>query len=508
MEMTDRHLIIMRPDGKFDRISRKKRSCEVGEEIVYTEDSGINWRSPSIAGRSAIAAAVVFCLVLFASFNGKLGSPEVVAYITMDINPSVEIGIDIEETVLELRGLNEDGMALVQGIDYKGKSLVQVTEGLLDEAEQGPLASGEADIVIASTVVASGTKMSDEAIVDKVKQQVTKHIKTTHPQQTERYQVTAIAAPKEIREAASQNDVSAGKYAMYLHAKSNGADVTLEELKKTSVMSVVKNKPEVAELIKQEPMPSKVDLKKLVEEEKSGELDKKIAEKKSSSSNSKSSTSSKTGSTTSSGNSGSKSTSTSSKPGQTDSKEKDDDKDDKDDDRKTNSSAKPGSTTGTTSGGSTKTDPKKPSTGNSNDRDDDDKDDDDKKNSTGNSKASPSEQKPGSSKPGTSSSGGNGKDDDDDDKKPATNNGKQSESSKKEEERKREEEKRLEELRKQAEEKKQQLEEESRKKQEDARKKQEEERKKQEEARKKQEEERKKQEEARKKQEQQKKDDD
>lgn len=48
MEMTDRHIVVMRSDGKFDRISRKTRACEIGEEIVYAS-SGINWRSPSVA---------------------------------------------------------------------------------------------------------------------------------------------------------------------------------------------------------------------------------------------------------------------------------------------------------------------------------------------------------------------------------------------------------------------------------------------------------------------------
>ncbi|WP_051570389.1 anti-sigma factor domain-containing protein [Paenibacillus ehimensis] len=277
MEITEKSIVVMRPDGKFERLPRKKRTCEIGEEIVYA-NSGINWRSPSVAGRSALAAAVVFGLVLFASFNGKLGSPEVVAYISMDINPSIEMGIDAKENVLELRGLNDDGTKLAQEVDYKGKSLEAVTSKLLDKAEQGPLANQEAEIVIASTVVEPKSQVSDAGIAEKLRKQVTKHIQEAHPTKVEAYQVAAFAAPQEVREVASQNGVSMGKYTVYLNAKSNGESVTLDELKRESVLQISKQKPEVAKLIQPDKLPTKADIKKMVEEEKNGELDKKLEE--------------------------------------------------------------------------------------------------------------------------------------------------------------------------------------------------------------------------------------
>lgn len=278
MEVSDKSIIVMRPDGKFERVSRKKRKCEIGEEITYAEP-GINWRSPSVAGRSAIAAAVIFCLVLFASFNGKLGSPEVIAYISMDINPSIEMGIDMNENVLELRGLNDDGNELVQDVSYKGEKLEAVASRLLDKAEEKSLAKGEAEIVIASTVVQENAKVSDTQLAAKLQEQVTKHIEKAHPAEASSYQVAAFAAPQEVRQAAVQNGVSMGKYTVYLNAKNSGTDVTLDELKKGSVLQLSKDKPEISKVIQKGSIPSKSDIKKLVEEEKSGQLDKKLEEK-------------------------------------------------------------------------------------------------------------------------------------------------------------------------------------------------------------------------------------
>ncbi|WP_282939582.1 anti-sigma factor domain-containing protein [Paenibacillus sp. RC67] len=280
MEMTGSSIIVMRQDGKFDKISRKNRNCEVGEEIIYA-DAGLNWRSPSVAGRSALVAAVVFCLVVFASFAGRMGSSEVVAYVSLDINPSVEMGIDEKEQVLELRGLNDDGSELIQEVSYKGKTLENVTATLLDKAEQKSLSKGEADIVIASSVVQEKSTVDDSKIAEKLRQQVSDHIKQTHPTQVSSYQVEAFAAPQEVREEANKSGVSMGKYSVYLNAKSNGVDVTIDELKKESIHQIVKNNPDnKTAIVQPDKTPTKADFKKLMDDEKSGELDKRLQEKK------------------------------------------------------------------------------------------------------------------------------------------------------------------------------------------------------------------------------------
>ncbi|NOU96319.1 protein RsgI [Paenibacillus sp. LMG 31456] len=280
MEMTDKSIIVMRQDGKFDKISRKNRTCEMGEEILYA-DAGVNWANPSVAGRSAMVAAVVFCLVVFASFAGKIGSSEVVAYVSLDINPSIEMGIDEKEQVLELRGLNDDGSELIQTVDFKGKTLEKVTASLLDKAEQKSLAKGEADIVIASSKVLDKGTVDDTKIAEKLRQQVTEHIKQTHPDQVSAYQVEAFAAPQEIRAEANKSGISMGKYSVYLNAKSNGVEVTVDDLKKESIHKIIKdNSDNKSAVIQPEKVPTKEAIKKLIEDEKSGELDKRLDEKK------------------------------------------------------------------------------------------------------------------------------------------------------------------------------------------------------------------------------------
>ncbi|MBQ3106594.1 MAG: hypothetical protein IJC51_03885 [Eggerthellaceae bacterium] len=78
------------------------------------------------------------------------------AFITLDVNPSIELALDENDIVLSARGLNDDGVAVLQGpalaekavgthskADGTGESLGSSLEGLHAEEALGSLASSE-----------------------------------------------------------------------------------------------------------------------------------------------------------------------------------------------------------------------------------------------------------------------------------------------------------------------------------------------------------------------------
>lgn len=271
MEMSDRHVIVMTPRGDFRQLPRDGRTCEIGEEILFAEPT-IRRKVPPMAKLSGLVAAVVLCIVVFAGVTDFTGKNDVVAYVSMDINPSVEIGIDNAEKVWDLRGLNDDGKQLIAGLNYKGLDMAAVAEAILQKAEQGPLAKGEGDIIIASSIVKDTKKIDDAAIADKLKEQVAKHLREEHPTDLANYEVTAFAAPVEIRQEAASQGLSTGKYAIYLAAKSNGNSVPLEDFKKESIHQIAQANGGIDELVNPQSMPAKATFKQLLEDEKSGKL--------------------------------------------------------------------------------------------------------------------------------------------------------------------------------------------------------------------------------------------
>ncbi|MBD0379878.1 anti-sigma factor domain-containing protein [Paenibacillus sedimenti] len=275
MELSENSIIVMSPDGRFEKLPRGTRNCEIGEEILFAPVKR-RMKVPQMAIASALAAAIVMCFVLVSTLTGNVPGGQVVAYVTLDINPSVEIGIDNQEVVQDLRGLNTDGETLIQSLEFKGKSLEAVTSEILDKAEQGALAKGEADIIISSTVVEEKAAINDEAIATKLKEQVSKHIEQTHPDQVKNYEVTAFAAPQEVRQEAKASGVSAGKYAIYLNALNNGTKVSLDDIKSVSIHQLAKDNGGIDKLVAPDKPIDKTTLKKLVEDEKSGKLNEKF----------------------------------------------------------------------------------------------------------------------------------------------------------------------------------------------------------------------------------------
>jgi hypothetical protein len=279
MEISEKFLIVMTPEGSFDRIPSKNRSCQIGEEIMYaSRQQGM--RQPAFAVLSVFVAAVVMCMVLFSGLPAVFADKSIVAYISIDINPSLELGIDKNKRVREVKGLNEKGLDLVRDMSYNGKSLDDVTEKILQKAEDMKLfEAGEADIVIASAVVSDAVKLDDSLVTEQMKQQVLAHMVMKHPQEAEKMEVTAFAAPAEIIETAQQSGLSLGKYTVYLNAKSTGHDIKVEDLQKDSVHNIANVEGGISKLVDTKKL-EKNSIKELIKEEKDGSLDKKVQDKK------------------------------------------------------------------------------------------------------------------------------------------------------------------------------------------------------------------------------------
>lgn len=279
MEVKNKHIIVMTPEGRFDQIPAKNRSCQVGEEISFVPRH-FRFRYPTFSTISVFTAAVMFCMILFSTLPGLFADKTVVAYVSIDINPSVEAGIDGKNIVREARGLNDQGNTLIRSLKFKGESITDFTETLVKKAEeQQYLKQGEGDIVIASTVVKDGAKVDDDLLSEKLKQQVLAHFVMEYPDQTPDIQVTAFAAPKEVREEAKQHGLSLGKYSVYLGAKSTGHDLKLDDFKADSIHAIAKENGGIGKLVDGSKL-KKDNIKELLQEEKDGSLDRQVQEQK------------------------------------------------------------------------------------------------------------------------------------------------------------------------------------------------------------------------------------
>lgn len=143
MECYPSYAVLLDENGRFFKAANLH--YEIGQMIEnpvlmkqtsLKEHRTIKWISNGIV---AIAACfiIVFGFIYYQNYMATYSS------IFLSINPSIQMDLNRHGTVIGLTGTNEDGIALVEGYDCKGKDKVTVTDELIKRAiDMGFLSEG------------------------------------------------------------------------------------------------------------------------------------------------------------------------------------------------------------------------------------------------------------------------------------------------------------------------------------------------------------------------------
>ncbi|HZG74630.1 MAG TPA: anti-sigma factor domain-containing protein [Paenibacillus sp.] len=270
LEVQERHAIVLTDSGAFVRVPKRGRAIAVGEEIALPAARRGLPRRAMYAWTSAATAAMVFAFLLF-SMLPNAGPPvaaQPVAYVSIDINPSVELGLDAESVVVEATGRNEDAERLLEGLELVGQPLERAVGDVMEAAETLVLSErSEADIVITSVVVDEDAGVEEAALQAKAEAEVERVIQAHHADNAEAYRVTVWSAPKEVLEEAAAAGLSVGKMTFLLKAQARGVEVTAEQLRDGSISDVAKQFGD-KQLLEPDPQFTKDAIKALLKQAK------------------------------------------------------------------------------------------------------------------------------------------------------------------------------------------------------------------------------------------------
>lgn len=208
--------VVFTDEGDFCRISPP--SAEIGEEVLFSRGAVRQWWALSLAA----AALAVF--VGLSMFRFIYTSP--VAYVALDINPSIELGIDHTERVIEVSSLNEDARRLVAGLSLRRRPITEAIALVIDRAEgMHYLSAGSPGVVLVTVVpVQSGSAVPE-----------TRRLAQAAVQQLEKKnvpaKVVAATVPSSLRKEARRLGLSPGRYALKIGAGTDKQVMTVHELK-------------------------------------------------------------------------------------------------------------------------------------------------------------------------------------------------------------------------------------------------------------------------------------
>lgn len=247
-------LVVMTPTGEFVNVPWGKKEVPVlGSEIEFKLPFVTpNFFSPR--KMLALAASIVFFLLVIPFVSAYLfpSEQQVIAYVGIDINPSLELGLDKEGKVKEATGLNEEGKKLLEKIQFANLSVDKVIKLITQEAiKQQYLAVDEENKIILTVSTREERegkrerKLEEKSekkaeMLTKIQKELAPEIRKELDKQKIEAQVEILEISPKFYQNAKKAGVSPGKYAVILEAMQEGLDVSPEDVKFSSVVRTIK----------------------------------------------------------------------------------------------------------------------------------------------------------------------------------------------------------------------------------------------------------------------------
>lgn len=198
---------------------RAEASCET--EPMSRRRNGLRSRRLGSGRRTgALIAAVACLLAVFVGAGGYAYAMKPVAYVGVDINPSIELVLNRFDCVIEARALNDDARAVLDAADVKGMSYAEAADALADACR---VYLGE------DALVEVGVACSDPQRCAEIEEESLRSFGRDGSQ------VHCGRVDETQREAACHAGMSLGRYRLYSVLEQAGVDLTLEEASSLSM---------------------------------------------------------------------------------------------------------------------------------------------------------------------------------------------------------------------------------------------------------------------------------
>lgn len=225
-----------------DVLDRILSACEEqkGNVIPMTAGKHNKKRTVSIVSAAAAVCILFSAAMIWQPWNvgtvqpGVTQTGEVDSIITLDVNPSISIDIDQNETVMAVQALNDDAEKVIGDMDLQGTDLdvtvnaligSMLKNGYLDEAKNSILVTVEND---------------DQARGDELKEKITNDIKKVFSEDGLEAAVLSqtLTEDEQIDALAQQYGITKGKAALIQELIGNDTTLTFESLAPLSVQEI------------------------------------------------------------------------------------------------------------------------------------------------------------------------------------------------------------------------------------------------------------------------------
>lgn len=250
--------IVVTPNGEFLR-TKTKENYQIGEEINFEQEDEIpsfNFFFKPQFMKLAVAMVMLFAVILPLHL---LKSEDAYAYVTVDINPSVEMKINKQYEVVGIKGLNNDGKTLVREIKHwKKRDFNEVTKQVIKKAEEEGKLGKKREVLMS---IAYKNEKEEKAFVKF--EEKTREIETIT-----KVEITRFEIQKDTREKAVKMKVSPNKLYISEESKKQGKAIEIENIRNKSVEEITEENKEVKKMLRKEKEQTKKPIEKIEQKQK------------------------------------------------------------------------------------------------------------------------------------------------------------------------------------------------------------------------------------------------
>ncbi len=238
MERIGRQVVVMTHQGEFKRIRMNGRIPDIGEEIRVPIKTGMLARVSNTRWL-AVAAAVILFIMASPLLTIMTQSPEVaVAYVAIDINPSIELTVSNRDNVLEANAYNLDGTKVLAGLNIKGTNYKKAVTQIGKKAiELGYISKDAGNTFVISLSPIPNAKFDKAAMETTLLASANEVLSESKV----KGEFKSIKVPVALRERANKKGISPGKYAVLLEAVNAGLSVTEKDMQEKSIEVAIAN---------------------------------------------------------------------------------------------------------------------------------------------------------------------------------------------------------------------------------------------------------------------------
>lgn len=237
-------VIVMTEDGDFITIERQP-GMYLGETLeFYQHDIKTGRKTNNFL---LFAASILLFLMAGLAYAVFYSYQSVYAFVDVDINPSLELVISRQKTVLRAVPFNEDGQILLQGLKLRGLSVQSALTSVLKKSEEYGFLNRQSEnsILLSATVETDSNlykfqhKKPNEfdqqlkVLIDSLQKEVAKELNGL------KANTSVFIVTPEKHKLALENRISMGKYVLYTQLKEKGIVVSIDEVKNSRVSDLL-----------------------------------------------------------------------------------------------------------------------------------------------------------------------------------------------------------------------------------------------------------------------------